>query len=591
MQIIVRHFFISIATLLLNVHSQAHNYHEHRRLGNLAFQRAISRLNWEDLQQHLRLQYDSTQQHWYFPQLSRQPNQVSYGTLNALAGDHAGSPMQLIDNLRYSYSELNRIVMLQDEYGRQFFTNAHNGKLYKTDKTYGTLALTNLDHFYRYGKSLTYHLAGVDRKLIEQLLNPSREEDAMQALERTNAIEAYVSLHAAAVQLAQEAGLAIRANAPEKGETLLFYALVFNAFADHFLQDSFAAGHLIVKRKVTTSVTNNKAMHDFYNHVGLEVVNLRGEVWKTNGDDETFLPDPTWEEDIRYADIAAQPEDSLFKVQQVVTAVGLSIGEVFDSFLRATAGNGNALLARIPAGDEGAEVKEKFYLNTFAALSYLPVPFDSKLEKYGFEGQQLKTLQAVNQIPFYRSYIRSRVSHSLTLGTRRRLYNLNGKDEPDIIPLELRYRVGLNGYKYHDRKRKAGTFDHWKGVTAAYMFGLQPVYNEQRTELLELNTAHQAKIGYNQITDFWITNNSFIGFHRFIETGVDFRGGKAAWLVSPSVGLQLFPFAAGRHKTAGSKAAVLLLRLLLGQKFLFSYQFITGGRSQFYINSEFDITF
>jgi hypothetical protein len=44
---------------------------------------------------------------------------------------------------------------------------------------------------------------------------------------------------------------------------------------------------------------------------------------------------------------------------------------------------------------------------------------------------------------------------------------------------------------------------------------------------------HQIKGGLNYVCDLWITNNSYVGFHSYLETGVDLRDGRPAWLVSP----------------------------------------------------------
>lgn len=56
-----------------------------------------------------------------------------------------------------------------------------------------------------------------------------------------------------------------------------------SAFGDHFLQDSFAAGHMGFDRGAS-SATAAKAYHDEWNARGRWVSNRRGDVWKTYGD-------------------------------------------------------------------------------------------------------------------------------------------------------------------------------------------------------------------------------------------------------------------------------------------------------------------
>jgi len=60
-------------------------------------------------------------------------------------------------------------------------------------------------------------------------------------------------------------------------------ALYENAFADHFLADSFSAGHMGFNRSAS-SVAASLAYHDAWNRKGRVVRNRRGESWRTYGD-------------------------------------------------------------------------------------------------------------------------------------------------------------------------------------------------------------------------------------------------------------------------------------------------------------------
>jgi len=60
-------------------------------------------------------------------------------------------------------------------------------------------------------------------------------------------------------------------------------ALFENAFADHFLHDSFSAGHMGFNRSAS-SVAASLAYHDEWNHKGRTVRDRNGASWRTYGD-------------------------------------------------------------------------------------------------------------------------------------------------------------------------------------------------------------------------------------------------------------------------------------------------------------------
>lgn len=108
-----------------------------------------------------------------------------------------------------------------------------------------------------------------------------------------HAVKAYSSGHQAAVNLALQARL--KPAGPARDRQLeLAYAM--NAFADHFLTDLFAAGHLRTPRKelyasITPSVLGSylsRYMHDEDNFFGLFVRNNAGQVWMSFGDKMYF---------------------------------------------------------------------------------------------------------------------------------------------------------------------------------------------------------------------------------------------------------------------------------------------------------------
>lgn len=63
----------------------------------------------------------------------------------------------------------------------------------------------------------------------------------------------------------------------------------FEAFACHYLTDSFSAGHLRVPRKALHDIGKDwdaKAQHDEDGRLGLEVEDHSGQKWRTFGDDQ-----------------------------------------------------------------------------------------------------------------------------------------------------------------------------------------------------------------------------------------------------------------------------------------------------------------
>ncbi len=272
--------------LLLVLPASANKYGEHKIIGDRSFLHLITALQntpgGAGFLQLLDLKTDSINGTCYFGALS-QHAPVSYGVLNALSGDHSSNPYLMEEQLRMQGSALQRIMALHEAYIRMGYTAAPDGKLVKTDFNYLMLAAVNIPHFYEYNRSFQQQLRHFDPAMIRLCQNPAAINTAMNKLNNTNAINMYVTMHLVAVDLAEQSGLAVRSD-PAAARQLLLYAFLFNAFADHFLEDAFSAGHLVVNRTIMASFTNNKALHDFYSEYGTTVVNRKGEVWKAYGD-------------------------------------------------------------------------------------------------------------------------------------------------------------------------------------------------------------------------------------------------------------------------------------------------------------------
>lgn len=82
--------------------------------------------------------------------------------------------------------------------------------------------------------------------------------------------------------IAVEAAMTNSSSPVQEAETFdqMFYR---SAFADHFLQDSFAAGHMGFNR-AASSAGSSKSFHDYWNNVGRWVRSGDGATWMTWGD-------------------------------------------------------------------------------------------------------------------------------------------------------------------------------------------------------------------------------------------------------------------------------------------------------------------
>lgn len=132
-------------------------------------------------------------------------------------------------------------------------------------------------------------------------------------------MKAYVRLHERALRMARDAYLK-RTSAPNESRLALEQALLLNAFADHYLTDAFAAGHIRLPRVQLKSwarrtlpgafrslrgdllaiILHESEGRDLVINVerGLAVKNARGDKWVTRGDQylriDANIEDPTF---------------------------------------------------------------------------------------------------------------------------------------------------------------------------------------------------------------------------------------------------------------------------------------------------------
>lgn len=152
--------------------------------------------------------------------------------------------------------------------------------------------------------------------------------------------KAYQVGHGLAIEKALEAS---RADTAEQRDRLLVEAYAMDAFAGHFLTDSFAAGHMRVPRIKLPEVTFlpvigsllTKYMHDEDNENGLWVTNGLGDKWQAFGDGSLF--------------------DSVndANTDKVIAAVQVSFDEVYQAFVSSEAVE-STMAAYFPRVDDQA---------------------------------------------------------------------------------------------------------------------------------------------------------------------------------------------------------------------------------------------
>ncbi|KAH8898741.1 hypothetical protein GQ53DRAFT_877865 [Thozetella sp. PMI_491] len=116
---------------------------------------------------------------------------------------------------------------------------------------------------------------------------------------------------------AYNAGHSVALQVAADGDLLTAYTL--NAFADHYLEDSFASGHMRTPRRYLHDTVGDadlcsKYMHDEDNAIGLAVTNPNGASWIAHGDN--YLMDTT----------------DLDNVMHAHNALQISVAEVWNAF-------------------------------------------------------------------------------------------------------------------------------------------------------------------------------------------------------------------------------------------------------------------
>ena len=176
----------------------------------------------------------------------------------AIAGDHSCSPDQLIAKiltsdwiLKVAKAAAETKVALANAKTSQAILNEwaiSNLKLQLADPEYVSRAGNNIGHFLttRSSDDLTQHLSRIFASNAEP-----------------NALALYIYYHLGALALAQRWTTTETANRPQLARRIL----ATEAFALHFLEDTFAAGHVAGS---WGDLAERKGTHDYYSEFGLD---------------------------------------------------------------------------------------------------------------------------------------------------------------------------------------------------------------------------------------------------------------------------------------------------------------------------------
>ena len=529
-------------------------------------------------------------------ELSQAPNQVTYGTLCGLAGDHVSNPLLLETGLQAHYSKTNRTLLLEADAMQHFQTGANSVELLKVNLAYGVMAIKDLSHFYSYGDDLNDHLRKIDAELIRALASPANVNDTFAKLDRLPSMSKYFCIHIFATYLAEEAGKAHLAGDAHAASDFLFYAMLYEAFAEHFLQDSFASGHQMVRRGFGASaVSNNKALHDFYNTIPVQTANLKGETWASYGDKrlnqnmEEYIGKESYTE-IRVTDPNPYklPKGDKYEREtrvfyQVVNATCQSILEVWQAYRDAVQGEAKQILSQLP---ERHEEWPAYIYAHHPVVRDFPLPFGTKLTVVPLDSAAWdlqEELQLIVQEPFTRNFIRSRVANSFSFTVTDGLTSTTG------MGAGIGGRLSLSMFNWHRFGRanamsaRKGDVIHWlyPTISGNYFWGDM---KQGRPDSWDV----KAGAAYN--LDLFVSPRRFLGLYAYMEMGVDRRCQETRFVAAPAIGMQLGSLL-GLHTFNMPGWLRIPLSYLLPLKFTVSCNKVKGRPVEWLSAYEIDILF
>jgi hypothetical protein len=323
------------AGLLLAASARAWVYPEHRDIALLAVQSLAPerRAAFDRLWEEARTGHESRLCRLSaFDMQGVAPLCLDWAALTAIAGDHACSSRQMLDTALTApwilqvadvaaqlKADLARIPVVPPasvqpvevtpetigpDLRRRMQSAEHRAerlnalrvsdiRLQRADPGYATRAGANTAHFLLARTQATSDEASYGRQSVV----PGAE---------INAVGVYRHFHLSALQKASL--LARETLAPEARRALLLAALADEAFALHFLQDTFAAGHIA---GTWGDASQRKGTHDYYNEHGLEIA-----TWGSGGKPVVVMGDAH----MRPEDAALAAESVRQSLAQVIDA-------------------------------------------------------------------------------------------------------------------------------------------------------------------------------------------------------------------------------------------------------------------------------
>ena len=221
-----------------------------------------------------------------------EPDQLDFAAWPAISGDHSCSPIELLHNVLQTEWILKVAdvagqlkIDLANSENRHEHVNALRDsdiKLQRVDPQYATRAGSNNVHF-------LLARPNADTEVRDYLIA------CLSAGAESNALGAYTWFHISALQ---KAAKYFNESLPEEERSVLIRsALADEAFALHFLEDSFASGHTA---GTWGNAAQRKGTHDYYNEKGLSTTTWDGHRVILTGD--AFMR----EQDAEIAAIAVQ---------------------------------------------------------------------------------------------------------------------------------------------------------------------------------------------------------------------------------------------------------------------------------------------
>jgi len=270
------------AALLLPRTAAAWTFPEHQQISGTALERLASddatKVRWE--------QFRSSIDHALPLCASKdQTKCVPLAALPALAGDHACVPHLLDWELRTNTKWIFNVLEVGEETqqslkdagtdvaDREAARRAMHINLQNADSDYVSRAMVDYSHF-----QLSRESAATDADGLVAYLNVVLAPNA-----QANATASYVNYHVAALRLAAAARFD-----PANKVAYLTRALFAEAFAAHFLEDSFSTGHFVGHWGNTAT---RLGTHDYYSNVGFQASrwSTPGTTYVAHGD--AFLSD------------------------------------------------------------------------------------------------------------------------------------------------------------------------------------------------------------------------------------------------------------------------------------------------------------